>query len=234
MKRVLIIVIAVALVLSLGMGTALAKNDKSNGNNKSTEEQVTAKANKIIDKLDDRIAKGKEKQELRAAFKTAVSPYLATIKDNKTAFAKAGGLDKLEGIHDSIDDALQKLIAGQIPVTQEQLSAIKAEIAKIKSYRVSLKTDKAAQVSAWQSYIAAKKTYATDAAIAALQKVISLQQQRIDARKGIFASMSNILAIINQALTNPVPEPSPAPSASQSASPSPSISPEASSSASAA
>lgn len=202
MKKFALIFLAVIMVFSLCIGIAFAKkSEMPNNGNKNTMEQLS---------------KGQARQELKNKFKEAVTPYLDQIKANKRLWGQAGGLDELEGIGDAIENAIEKLIAGQIPVTEEQLAAIKAEIDKIKTYKDSLKTDKSAITIAWHNYIQAKKTYDIDKAIGSLQKVIDLQKTRIEARKGIFVSMANIINILKEALLNPPPAPSLSPSPSQS------------------
>lgn len=223
MKKVALIFLAVVMVFTLCIGTAFAKKSGlpgSDNKGKSTAQQQTTNGqDKQV------LPKGQLKQELKNSFKAAVTPYLNTIKANRRAWGQAGGFEELAGIGSGIEGALEKLIAGMIPVTPEQLAAIKAEIGKIKTYKEALKTDKSAITSAWRSYIQAKKTYAIEEAVGALQKIIDLQKTRIDARKGIFASMANIFNILKEALQNPPAVPSPAPSPEPSPTPSPEPSP---------
>lgn len=208
MKKFTMIFLAVIMIFSLCIGTAFAKKGeqpKTENKGKSVTEQIS---------------KGQAKQELKNKFKEAVTPYLNQIKANKKLWGQAGGLEELEGISEDIENAIEKMLTGDVVVTNEQLLAIKAEVDKIKTFKEALKTDKSAITTAWHNYIVAKKTYNIDQAIGALQKVIDLQKTRIEARKGIFASMVNIINILKEALLNPQSAPVTSPSPSESPSPS--------------
>lgn len=230
MKRLWIMMLAAVMVLAIFAGTAFAKPGKGNGkgNDKPATTQETKKDNKN-DKNSDKDAK-KAAQELKKAskegFKAAVTPYLNKIKANKRAWGQAGGLDDLEDYTDDIESLLKKVIFGGLTITPEQLAAISVEVQNIKACKVLLRTEKRALQTEWKNYITAKKTYNIDAAVAALQKTIDIQQKRIEARKSIFASLAKIVAILKEAInTQPAPSTTPSPEPSASVSPSPEPSP---------
>jgi hypothetical protein len=231
MKKLLAVVIAAVMVITICMGTAFAKKDTNNGKGNSDKPKATQeikkndndKSNKNSkgSKTNDKKTEAQKKKELKNQFKAAVTPYLDQIKANKRAWGQAGGLDELEGMKDNIEDMLESILAGNIPVTSEQLAAISAEIQNIKALKDSLRADKSTMNTEWHKYIKAKKTYDIAAATAALQNVINLQKKRIDARKGIFSSLGKIAAIIKEVLATP-----PAPAPTTTTTPVPTTTPE--------